>query len=112
MDLRIVVPNVDSILISLRWFSSPKSNVSYKCNVCNIYVHPHCALLLVETIRHKHDKHPMHLSYLPIENHKGEYFCEVCEEDLNPHRSFYHCQRLCLVHTYGLCSIDTSERDT
>ncbi|KAL7587128.1 hypothetical protein Lser_V15G38645 [Lactuca serriola] len=74
---------------------------SFHCNTCNIYIHPDCALLLAETIRHKYDKnHPMKLSYLPIENHKSEYFCEICEEDLNPHASFYHCKDCALsVHT-------------
>ncbi|XP_023765418.1 uncharacterized protein LOC111913932 isoform X1 [Lactuca sativa] len=67
--------------------------LSFRCNTCHIFIHPECALLLAETIRHKYDKkHPMNLSYLPIENHKSEYFCEICEEDLNPHDAFYHCQ--------------------
>lgn len=48
---------------------------SFSCKVCNIYIHPECALLSPETITHKHDKHPMHLSYLPIQDHKSEYFC-------------------------------------
>ncbi|KAL7587652.1 hypothetical protein Lser_V15G38631 [Lactuca serriola] len=66
---------------------------SFYCNTCSLCIHLECALLLPETIRHKYDKkHPMHLSYLPIENHKSEYFCEICEKDLNPHASFYHCK--------------------
>ncbi|KAD1326120.1 hypothetical protein E3N88_43013 [Mikania micrantha] len=44
-----------------------------------------------QTIRHKYDKHPMTLCYTPVENHEGDYFCEVCEEMLNPNASFYHC---------------------
>ncbi|PWA36257.1 DC1, C1-like, Rho-associated protein kinase 1/2 [Artemisia annua] len=50
-----------------------------------------CALRLPNTIRHKYDKHPLKLSYSPVENHKGQYFCEVCEDDLNPEKWFYHC---------------------
>lgn len=39
----------------------------FGCNICDIYIHLECALLLAETIRHKYDKHhPMKLSYLPI----------------------------------------------
>jgi CRISPR/Cas system endoribonuclease Cas6 (RAMP superfamily) len=44
-------------------------------------------------LKHKYDKHPLSLSYLPIENHKNEYFCEICKEVLNPHESFYHCHK-------------------
>ncbi|KAL7590363.1 hypothetical protein Lser_V15G40208 [Lactuca serriola] len=98
-------------LTSLRRYDSLKSHLSYKCNVCNIYMHPQCTLLLPETIRRKHDKHPLHLSYLPIENHKGEYFCEVCEEDLNPHRSFYHCQD-CVQSIHTVCAKLILQSDT
>ncbi|CAH1432256.1 unnamed protein product [Lactuca virosa] len=77
--------------------------LSFHCNTCDIYIHPECALLSPETIRHKYDKHPMHLSYLPIENHKSEYFCEICEEDLDPHQSFYHCQD-CVQSVHASCA--------
>ncbi|KAF5819652.1 putative chromatin regulator PHD family [Helianthus annuus] len=65
--------------------------LSFSCSFCDVYIHPWCALFLPKTIRHPYDKHPMHISYLPIENHKSEYFCEICEEPLNPHNCFYHC---------------------
>ncbi|KAL8242830.1 hypothetical protein R6Q59_013132 [Mikania micrantha] len=61
------------------------------CKSCKFNLHLGCALLLPETIRHKYDKHPMTLCYTPVENHEGDYFCEVCEEMLNPNASFYHC---------------------
>ncbi|KAJ0673884.1 hypothetical protein HanLR1_Chr12g0433891 [Helianthus annuus] len=32
-------------------------------------------------------------AYSPIENHEGDYFCEVCEEELNPNAWFYHCHK-------------------
>ncbi|XP_023750541.1 uncharacterized protein LOC111898883 [Lactuca sativa] len=90
-----------------------ESQISFHCNTCNIYIHPECAMLLAETIRHKYDKHTMHLSYLPIENHKSQYFCEICEEDLNPHASFYHCQD-CVqsIHTTCAPSILKCETET
>ncbi|PWA43302.1 DC1, C1-like, Zinc finger, RING/FYVE/PHD-type [Artemisia annua] len=55
------------------------------------YLHISCALFLPKTIRHKYDKHPLKLSYTPVENYKGIYFCEVCEEVLDPTKWFYHC---------------------
>ncbi|KAI7757503.1 hypothetical protein M8C21_008199, partial [Ambrosia artemisiifolia] len=42
-------------------------------------------------IRHKYDNHPLSLRYYPAENHSEEYFCEICEVELNPERWFYHC---------------------
>ncbi|KAJ0724478.1 putative chromatin regulator PHD family [Helianthus annuus] len=64
---------------------------SFSCELCHFHLHPECALLLPDTIRLKYDKHPMTLCYRPIENHEGDYFCEVCEEEFNPNSSFYNC---------------------
>ncbi|XP_021983947.2 uncharacterized protein LOC110879718 isoform X3 [Helianthus annuus] len=72
-------------------------------STCEVYIHPECALLLPGTIRHPYDKHPMNLSYLPIENHKSEYFCEVCENVLNPHACFYHCDE-CSQSLHSACA--------
>jgi hypothetical protein len=94
-----------------------KSRFSFSCSICDkIFIHPRCALLLPETIRHKYDKHPMSLSYLPIENHKSEYFCEICEEKLNPHSSFYHCHK-CVQSVHSACAplilrSDISDRES
>ncbi|PWA44098.1 DC1, C1-like, Rho-associated protein kinase 1/2 [Artemisia annua] len=63
-----------------------------------------CALHFPKTIRHKLDKHPLKLSYIPIENHKGEYFCEVCEEGLNPKKWFYHCSEYYAQSIHSDCA--------
>ncbi|KAJ0729106.1 putative kinase C-like, phorbol ester/diacylglycerol-binding protein [Helianthus annuus] len=83
----------------------PKSSpqLGFSCRICDVYIHSECALLLPETIRHAYDKHPMNLSYLPIENHKSEYFCEVCENKLNPHSCFYHCN-VCAQSVHSACA--------
>ncbi|XP_022025907.1 uncharacterized protein LOC110926448 [Helianthus annuus] len=87
--------------------------LNFSCSFCDVYIHPWCALLLPKTIRHPYDKHPMHISYLPIENHKSEYFCEICEEELDPHRCFYHCD-LCSQSVHSDCAplILQSEAET
>nr|GEW52034.1 zinc finger, PHD-type [Tanacetum cinerariifolium] len=69
----------------------PGSNFSFSCRSCDFYLHSTCALFLPGIINHKLDKHPMKLTYGPVENHKSKYFCEVCEEKLNPNLWFYHC---------------------
>ncbi|KAD2806141.1 hypothetical protein E3N88_39518 [Mikania micrantha] len=79
-------------------------NFTHSCKNCdNFYLHPWCALLIPERTRHKCDKHPMKLSYFPIENHKSEYFCEICEEELNPQLAFYHCYE-CMQSMHPACA--------
>ncbi|KAD2394146.1 hypothetical protein E3N88_41123 [Mikania micrantha] len=99
-------------LVSFRY-----SETSLTCKLCAFHIHPECGLLFPKTIRHKYDKHPMTLTYGPVENHGGDYFCEVCEEEFNPNAFFYHCQECqqsihlgCVpldpkrkAYIYGLC---------
>ncbi|KAD2394089.1 hypothetical protein E3N88_41066 [Mikania micrantha] len=66
-----------------------------ECHMC-------CALLLYRVIKHKCDKHPLSLRYEPVENHISDYFCEICEDELNPWRWFYHCTT-CLQSTHTAC---------
>ncbi|KAL8242870.1 hypothetical protein R6Q59_013172 [Mikania micrantha] len=98
------------------------NETSLTCELCAFHIHPECGLLFPKTIRHKYDKHPMTLTYGPVENHGGDYFCEVCEEELNPNAFFYHCQECyqsihldCApldpqrkAYVYGLCREDVS----
>ncbi|KAF5776692.1 putative chromatin regulator PHD family [Helianthus annuus] len=78
-------------------------NISFGCDACGFHLHAGCALLLPETIRHRYDKHPLSLAYSPIENHEGDYFCEVCEEEFNPNASFYHCHE-CAQSIHTTCA--------
>nr|GEX78859.1 zinc finger, PHD-type [Tanacetum cinerariifolium] len=76
------------------------SKFYFNCGSCDFYLHSGCALFLPGIINHKLDKHPMKLTYGPVENHKSEYFCEVCEEELNPNVWFYHCHECAYsIHT-------------
>ncbi|KAJ0491753.1 putative chromatin regulator PHD family [Helianthus annuus] len=84
------------------WFTNPEET-SFSCSLCNFHLHPKCALLLPETTRHKYDKHPMTLCYRPVENHEGDYFCEVCEEEMNPNAAFYHCHE-CAQSMHTTCA--------
>ncbi|XP_024995896.1 uncharacterized protein LOC112529051 [Cynara cardunculus var. scolymus] len=80
-----------------------ENGFSFSCGTCEFDLHPECALLLPETIRHKFDKHPMKLSYFPIENHKSQYFCEVCEVEFDPEYWFYHCYD-CVQSIHSACA--------
>ncbi|MFS7991874.1 putative chromatin regulator PHD family [Helianthus anomalus] len=78
-------------------------NISFGCDACEFHLHVGCAMLLPETIRHRYDKHPLSLAYSPIENHVDDYFCEVCEEELNPNACFYHCHE-CVQSIHTTCA--------
>ncbi|KAF5804272.1 putative chromatin regulator PHD family [Helianthus annuus] len=75
----------------------------FRCGFCDFYLDNRCALHLPKTIKNRYDKHPLKLSYSPIENHKSEYFCEVCEEELIPENWFYHCQE-CSQSIHSACA--------
>ncbi|KAJ0818823.1 putative chromatin regulator PHD family [Helianthus annuus] len=80
-----------------------ESETYFKCNACDFYLDCRCALQLPKTIMHKFDKHPLQLSYAPIEDHKSQYFCEVCEEELDPGKWFYHCAE-CAQSVHSACA--------
>ncbi|KAJ9548363.1 hypothetical protein OSB04_020906 [Centaurea solstitialis] len=80
-----------------------RNNFSFCCRDCDFGLHVGCALFLPQTIRHRFDKHPLMLSYLPIENHRSLYFCEICEEQFDPKRWFYHCYE-CRQSIYCGCA--------
>ncbi|KAJ9548191.1 hypothetical protein OSB04_020734 [Centaurea solstitialis] len=79
------------------------SRIYFRCNDCDFYLDSSCALHLPRTIRHKYDKHLLKLSYIPIENHSSQYFCDVCEEYLNPNNWFYHCSG-CSQSIHSACA--------
>nr|XP_043637620.1 uncharacterized protein LOC122608589 [Erigeron canadensis] len=84
----------------------------FHCDTCSdVWVHTSCAMLLPGEIRHKYDKHPMRICYTPVENHKSQYFCEICEEEFDPEVSFYHCYQCAQsIHTHCAPLILQSER--
>ncbi|KAJ0639229.1 putative chromatin regulator PHD family [Helianthus annuus] len=84
----------------------------FSCHTCNDFrLDAKCALFIPETTWNKCDKHPMKLSYFPIENHKSDYFCEVCERELNPERPFYHCHE-CMQSMHTTCAPSILQYET
>ncbi|XP_058186688.1 protein VACUOLELESS GAMETOPHYTES-like [Rhododendron vialii] len=62
----------------------------FECGGCSFILCYFCALL-PSKFTHRWDKHPFLLTYSPVENHMDEYYCEMCEREVNPKRWFYHC---------------------
>ncbi|PWA91120.1 cysteine/Histidine-rich C1 domain family protein [Artemisia annua] len=83
--------------------SCSTDDIYFSCRSCDFYLHSGCALFLPRIIHHKLDKHPMRLTYGPVENHKSEYFCEVCEEKFDPNWWFYHCH-VCAYSLHTRCA--------
>ncbi|XP_071708211.1 uncharacterized protein [Rutidosis leptorrhynchoides] len=107
----LLLSRVDAKKVQCRMCKWHFFGFAFKCDVCNIHLHPKCALLVSETIEHPYDKHPMKLSYSPIENHKSDYFCEICETPyFDAQTVFYHCD-VCSICTCGLCAINSSTRN-
>ncbi|KAF5756934.1 putative chromatin regulator PHD family [Helianthus annuus] len=93
-------------------YSESGNYFSFSCHTCNdFHLHAKCALLIPETTVHKCDKHPMKPSYFPIENHMSDYFCEVCERELNPERPSYHC-RDCMQSMHTTCAMSILQYET
>ncbi|XP_057466597.1 uncharacterized protein LOC130756133 isoform X2 [Actinidia eriantha] len=66
------------------------SYLAFKCDICDFIMHSYCAML-PPSLKHRYDKHPFVLTYYPLQDHPAEYFCEICEDEVNPKKWFYHC---------------------
>ncbi|GKC06877.1 ribonuclease H-like domain-containing protein [Tanacetum coccineum] len=86
-------------------------NFYHSCEPCKFIIHSKCALLWPDTISHKYDKHVMTLRYFPVEDHSGDYFCEVCEEEFNPNGVFYHCDQ-CVQSMHPACCVSILHKET
>ncbi|KAI8015766.1 hypothetical protein LOK49_LG05G00360 [Camellia lanceoleosa] len=67
---------------------------AFVCDPCNLNICVGCAVL-PDTVSHRYDKHPFTLTYSPPlkdPNVDEEYYCEICEGEINPKLWFYHCQ--------------------
>ncbi|CAK9158510.1 unnamed protein product [Ilex paraguariensis] len=68
----------------------PSRGMRFRCDSCKFNLSYKCALL-PHTIRHRWDKHPLNLFYKTINDHPDEFYCEYCEEEINPQCWLYHC---------------------
>ncbi|CAK9161535.1 unnamed protein product [Ilex paraguariensis] len=67
------------------------STSGFKCDECKFKI-SHSSAQLPPTIKHGWDKHLLTLSYPPFSDHPDEFHCEMCEDEINPHRWIYHCR--------------------
>lgn len=60
------------------------------CKDCNFSV-CHTCFSLPTTARHKCDKHILQLTYRDDNDYPESHYCDICEEQRDPNRWFYHC---------------------
>ncbi|KAG2249451.1 hypothetical protein Bca52824_089079 [Brassica carinata] len=78
-----------------------KACMVFSCEECDFVLDVKCSIL-PKMVKHKNDKdHFLTLCY--GEKTREQYWCEVCEEDLNPEKWFYSCDH-CGVTLHIKCT--------
>ncbi|KAK3043430.1 hypothetical protein RJ639_002009 [Escallonia herrerae] len=63
-----------------------------QCKICPFVVHIECSVLPV-TVNYSSHEHPFKLiTVRSIEDGTGEFYCDVCEERVNPKGCIYYCE--------------------
>lgn len=88
-ELNLVDDKCDEWCGSCREFFA-NSNNKFCCEDCKFNLHIECASL-PQTFRHRYDQHPLILKYTPFGIKPEEYYCEICEEEMNTKLWFYYC---------------------
>ncbi|CDP20287.1 unnamed protein product [Coffea canephora] len=78
-----------------------RSSFGFACEDCHFYVCYVCALLPPTTTQ-RWDKHPLLLIYPPYFEHPEEFYCVLCETEINPNCWMYHCHE-CDYSLHPLC---------
>lgn len=74
----------------------------FGCKDCKFFLHESC-IFLPGTINHRWDPHPIPLVHPPIKDHPEEFYCEICEQEIDgTSHSFYFC-RACDQSFHVLC---------
>ncbi|CAI9100025.1 OLC1v1036943C1 [Oldenlandia corymbosa var. corymbosa] len=69
----------------------PTGSLFYSCPNCRFYLDYQC-VTLPEIVNYRWDKHPLQLSIPPFSDRPGDFYCEICEEEIHPRRWHYHCK--------------------
>ncbi|KAG7592275.1 Protein kinase C-like phorbol ester/diacylglycerol-binding domain [Arabidopsis thaliana x Arabidopsis arenosa] len=79
-----------------------KSTMVLSCEECEFVLDIKCSIL-PKIVKHENDKdHLLSLCY--GENTSERYWCEVCEEELNPKKWFYSCDH-CVITFHIKCAL-------
>lgn len=74
----------------------------YRCDICEITVHASCVVLPAVVSNREWDNHPLPLTFDASLNHPSGFYCDICEQEMNPKRWMYHC-RTCDFSLHPRC---------
>ncbi|KAL1226104.1 Protein VACUOLELESS GAMETOPHYTES [Cardamine amara subsp. amara] len=78
------------------------TNETFNCIECDYFALCFGCATLPQEVRYEHDKHMLTLSYGEKTN-TMTYWCEVCEQKINPKERFYTCDEYCCVTLHIEC---------
>ncbi|PWA77263.1 C1-like protein [Artemisia annua] len=71
-----------------QWFGG----ISYACKDCDFILGMYCAMRSPKSLAHRYCKgHEIPFTYPPVEDHPEDFYCDICEEEMNPNFPLYHC---------------------
>ncbi|PWA64717.1 C1-like protein [Artemisia annua] len=66
--------------------------ISYACKDCDFILCMYCAMRSPKSLAHRYCKgHEIPLTYVPVDDHPEDFYCDICEEEMNPNFPLYHC---------------------
>ncbi|CAH1453481.1 unnamed protein product [Lactuca virosa] len=66
--------------------------ISYACKACSFTLDMYCATRSPDSLGHRYCKgHEIPLTYPPVMDHPEDFFCDICEEEMNPKLPLYYC---------------------
>ncbi|KAF7112682.1 hypothetical protein RHSIM_RhsimUnG0204700 [Rhododendron simsii] len=77
-------------------------NYKFRCSDCKFSLHIQCASLPQTHDGHGYDDHAQILKYSPVGIKREEYYCEICEEEMDTKLWFYYCAD-CNQAFHGKC---------
>ncbi|KAJ4839615.1 hypothetical protein Tsubulata_042521 [Turnera subulata] len=73
-----------------------------RCGSCQFDLHFSCARQPRKITNDRYDKHPLFLTYHPLDDGCDEYYCRICENTRNNDLWFYYCKE-CDLDAHGGC---------
>nr|GFB25291.1 C1-like protein [Tanacetum cinerariifolium] len=70
----------------------------------------YCAMRSPQSLAHRYCKgHEIPLTYPPVEDHPEDFYCDICEEEMNPNLPLYHCQKCKYRNSFHLDCISRND---
>nr|GFA67931.1 hypothetical protein [Tanacetum cinerariifolium] len=102
---QLIDPNVICNACNMRYLG-----ISYSCKACDFVLGIYCAMRSPLSLAHRYCKgHEIPLTYPPVEDHPEDFYCDICEEEMNPNFPLYHCQKCKYRNSFHLDCISRND---